>query len=148
MLPPDQQYDYGQYVQVRENVTVLRIKRAIRPEMRGAVQNCAHIDSGLRLNFAIRIDDRADSSICRARDVTPIFDGTNNAHPEVLIRSRRLTKPSIIRDDNDEFRATFCKLPDQVRENAFVANDRRHFMPVDRTQSKIRTGNELADLSG
>lgn len=71
-------------VRIGEKVAVLRVKRPIRPEMGRPVQNHSNTDRCSCLNSAIRINNCTDPCIGGPHHVPPIFDGSNNAHPQML----------------------------------------------------------------
>ena len=71
-------------VRIGEKVAVLGVKRPIRPEMGRPVQNHSNTDRCSCLNSAIRINNCTDPCIGGPHHVPPIFDGSNNAHPQML----------------------------------------------------------------
>src|SRR5262245_27656918 len=123
------------------------VKGLVGSKIRFAVQNHAPADRRRAFDPAVRINYRAYSGICGTHLVSTIFHCPNDAHPQVLKRSRRFAKPAVIRDHNQHLGATHHKLADEIRENALITDNGRETTTVQGIDGEIRTRLKVADLS-
>src|SRR5262245_44894027 len=98
--------------------------------MCGSVQNRADADGRTAFNFAIRVDDRADSGVRGPDHIAAILSRPDNSHPQMLIRRGRLSKPPVVGDQNEQTRAASDKLAHQIWKYALVTNDRGDLMII------------------